>query len=105
MYRPVMAESQEIHVFATVIAQPDHAAEVRAALVALVKVTREEPGNLSYSLHEDPKQPGHFYFFESYKDEAALDAHMKGPGLANAFAIAGKYLAGAPVITPTKQIA
>ncbi len=100
-----MSTSPEVHVFATLVAQPGKADEVRAALQTLVTATRAEPGNLHYMLHEDPKNVGSFYFFEAYKDDAAVDAHMKSPHLAAAFAVAGKLLTGAPVITPTTLVA
>ena len=99
-----MSIQDEVHVFATLTAQPGKADEVRAALETLVKATRAEPGNVHYMLHEDPKAVGSFFFFEAYKDEAATDAHMKSPHLAAAFAAVGHLLAGAPVITPTKLV-
>lgn len=100
-----MSTSAEVHVFATVVSQPAEVDTVRAALVELVAATRAEPGNLEYRLHEDPKHPGHFYFFEVYVDQAAADAHMKSPHLAAAFAKVGTRVASAPVLTETKQIA
>ena len=99
-----MATQDEVTVFATLTAQPGKADEVRAALQTLVSATRTEPGNLHYRLYEDPKSPGSFFFHEQYKDEAAVDAHMKSPHLAAAFAAAGKLLTAAPVITPTKLV-
>ncbi len=100
-----MSLNDEIHVFATVIAQPGKADALRAALTELVTATRGEPGNVHYLLHEDPKNLGHFYFFEAYKDQAAADAHMKSPHLAAAFAKVGALVAAAPVITETRLIA
>lgn len=100
-----MSTNDQVHVFATLIAQPGKADDVRAALTALVTATRAEPGNVQYLLHEDPKSTGSFHVFEIYKDEAATDAHMKSPHLAAAFKAVGHLLAGAPVITPTKLIA
>lgn len=100
-----MSNSAEVHVFATVVSQPGEVDTVRAALVELVAATRAEPGNLEYRRHEDPKHPGHFYFFEVYADQAAADAHRKSPHLAAAFAKVGARVASAPVITETEQIA
>ena len=99
-----MSTKTEVHVFATINAQPGKADDVRAALQTLVTATRTEPGNLHYMLHEDPKNLGSFFVFEEYKDEAAVDAHMKSPHLAAAFAAVGNLLAAAPVITATKLI-
>jgi quinol monooxygenase YgiN len=100
-----MSTTDQVHVFATIVAQPGKADEVRAALVTLANATRQEPGNLQYMMHEDPKTTGSFYVFEIYKDQAATDAHMKSPHLAAALAAVGKSLASPPVITPTKLFA
>jgi quinol monooxygenase YgiN len=95
----------EIHVFANVTAAPGHADKLRGVLTTLVTATKEEPGVISYILHEDIKTPGNFYVFEVYKDQAAVDAHMASPHLAAAFAAAGPLIAGAPSIVPTVAIA
>ena len=100
-----MSTSSEVRVFATVFARADKADDVRAALTELVAETRKEPGNVHYMLNEDPKNVGHFYFFEAYEDQAAVDAHMKSPHLAAAFAKVGSLLAEKPVITETKPLA
>lgn len=100
-----MSTSQEIHVFATVVAKPGAEEALRAALTELVEATRKEDGNVHYMLHEDTKKPGRFHFFEAYRDQAAADAHMKSPHLAAAFAKVGKLVAEAPVITETRLIA
>jgi quinol monooxygenase YgiN len=41
----------------------------------LVEATREEPGNLFYSLYQSPIDPHSFIFYEEYKDEAAFGVH------------------------------
>lgn len=43
----------------------------------LVLKTRNEVGCLSYELTHDLKNPGHFIFFEKWKDEDALIKHTK----------------------------
>lgn len=50
-----------------------------AALGALVPPTRQEPGCLDYTLFELRDEPGSFYMRESFKDQAALDAHFATP--------------------------
>jgi quinol monooxygenase YgiN len=95
----------EIHVFANVTAAAGNEDKLRDVLKTLVMATKEEPGVISYILHEDVKTAGNFYVFEAYKDQAAVDAHMASPHLAAAFAAAGSLLAGAPSIVPTVAIA
>ena len=40
---------------------------------------RDEPGCLRFNVLRDDKDPNVYYFFEVYKDEAALEAHRKAP--------------------------
>lgn len=57
--------------------QPEHAETVRQLMVQAAAAVREqEPGNLLYIGHQDPKDPTHFLFYEQYADQAALDAHV-----------------------------
>ncbi len=39
--------------------------------------SRREAGNLSYAFYEDAMAPGRFFFFEQWKDQAAVDFHFK----------------------------
>jgi quinol monooxygenase YgiN len=41
----------------------------------LVAATRQEAGNLFYSLYQSPFNPAEFIFYEEYKDDAAFQAH------------------------------
>jgi (4S)-4-hydroxy-5-phosphonooxypentane-2,3-dione isomerase len=40
---------------------------------------RDEAGCLRFNVLRDEKDPNVYYFFEVYKDEAALEAHRKAP--------------------------
>jgi (4S)-4-hydroxy-5-phosphonooxypentane-2,3-dione isomerase len=40
---------------------------------------RDEPGCLRFNVLRDEKDEHVYYFFEVYKDEAALEAHRKAP--------------------------
>lgn len=40
---------------------------------------RDEPGCLRFNVLQDEKDPNVYYFFEVYKDPAALDAHRAAP--------------------------
>ena len=37
--------------------------------------TRKEPGCVRYNGHQSAENPRKFFFYEVYKDEAALEAH------------------------------
>jgi quinol monooxygenase YgiN len=56
--------------------QQDRLAE---QLLALVMPTRLEPGCIMYELHQDPKNPAKFMFYERFKSQADLDAHLASP--------------------------
>ena len=42
-----------------------------------VTLSRREPGNVSYAFYEDAMAPGRFFFYEEWKDQAAIDFHFK----------------------------
>lgn len=57
--------------------RPEHAETVRRLMLqAAAAVRANEPGNLLYLAHQDPKDPTHFLFYEQYADQAALEAHV-----------------------------
>lgn len=53
--------------------------ELAGQLHALLAPTRKEPGCLAYRLHRDPEDPRNFMFYESFKDQLALDQHLASP--------------------------
>lgn len=63
----------------TVIAQDfikdEYIEHVLPLYAQLVRKTREEALCLSYDLHVDQKDRGHFIFIETWPDRAALDVH------------------------------
>jgi quinol monooxygenase YgiN len=70
-----MPTGNELIIIAESKAKPGKEAELRAALMSMLAPSRAEPGCVLYTLHEDPADPGHFYFYEIWKDEAAFDFH------------------------------
>lgn len=56
-------------------AAPGRAAELRAALLALVAPTRAEIGCLRYDLHDSVADPDLFAFYEVWTSVAAHAAH------------------------------
>ncbi|RZK96528.1 MAG: antibiotic biosynthesis monooxygenase [Hymenobacter sp.] len=70
------ATSNIIAVAAEWRAQPGQEETVRQLMVqAAAAVRQHEPGNLLYMAHQDPADPAHFFFYEQYADQKALDAH------------------------------
>jgi quinol monooxygenase YgiN len=71
-----------VYVFAHVQAKAGREGDLRAALLRLVKLTETEPGFIRYDLHEDTETPGHFAFYEIWRDQASLDLHGATPQMA-----------------------
>jgi quinol monooxygenase YgiN len=65
----------EVHIDAV----PGREDELAAHLAELLGPTRKEPGCLAYELHRDPEHPTRLLFYEKFKDQAALDAHLATP--------------------------
>ncbi|MCX5198559.1 antibiotic biosynthesis monooxygenase [Streptomyces sp. NBC_00249] len=77
-------------------ARPGLEPAVREQALALVAATRAEPGNLSYRPYEDPLAPGAWVILEEWQDEAAWQAHLASPHLAEALARTASLLADTP---------
>ncbi|GAA1570408.1 MULTISPECIES: putative quinol monooxygenase [Streptomyces] len=61
--------------------RPERAAELKELLLSFVEPTRREPGCLEYHFHEDRDRPGVFVFYEAWRSQADLDAHLDLPHL------------------------
>ena len=71
----------------TVVARIRAAKGKGDALAALLTeqcgvIRASEPGCLAYRLHRATDDPDLFLFYETYVDDAALDAHRRSPHLA-----------------------
>jgi quinol monooxygenase YgiN len=66
----------KITVVATIVAKPDAIEPVKAELLKMVPLTRQEPGCLEYRLHQDSQNPALFVFYENWECLAALEEHM-----------------------------
>ena len=84
------AADDALYVIAELVAKPEKADDLRKLLVEFVAGARKEPGCKHYSLLEDRKQAGRFLTFETWADQASIEAHMKTPAMA----------AAAPMLVP-----
>ena len=94
-----------VHVMARITAQPASADAMRAILVELVAQTRKEAGCLHYELFQRADAAHVFQTVERWRDQAAIDAHMQGPNVANAIARGTPHFGAAPEILAFNQIA
>jgi autoinducer 2-degrading protein len=64
---------------------------------------RDEPGCLRFNVLQDAADENVYYFFEVYRDEAALEAHRAAPHYA-VWRAAADTLDGAPQATRTRPV-
>jgi quinol monooxygenase YgiN len=74
-----MQKSEQLIIIAESHAKPGCADALREKLLTMIEPSRAEPGCVQYTLHEDPAEPGHFYFYEVWKDAAAFEFHTQTP--------------------------
>src|SRR6266702_3100530 len=64
---------------------------------------RDEPGCLRFNVLQDAQDQNVYYFYEVYKDEAALEAHRAAPHYA-VWRAAADTLDGAPQATRSQPV-
>jgi len=70
--------------------RPDDREEIAQVLRELTRLSRQEPGCVSYIPHQVESDPDTVLIYEQYKDQAAADAHRASPHFAQ-YAIGGLY--------------
>jgi quinol monooxygenase YgiN len=68
-----------IAVAVTYTFKPGHEDEAVAYFRELIPASRREPGCRQYVVHRAKSDPGKFFIYEQYDDEAAFDAHRASP--------------------------
>lgn len=66
----------DLYVTAVIATTPERADALREILLPAIDAFRAEDGCLGYTLLEDRREPGRFFTYERWRDQAALDAHM-----------------------------
>lgn len=59
--------------------KPECVEDYYRLIFELIDRTREEKGNISYTLYADSEHPGEHVLIEEWEDQASLDAHFKTP--------------------------
>ena len=95
----------KISLIAKLTAVEGKSEELEAALHAVVEAAAEEDGLEVYSAHHVDGEPGTYYFFEVYRDQAAWDVHGKGERMREAMGGFAGLLTGRPEITVMSPVA
>jgi len=95
---------KNLTVIAILKAKPGQEAALRAELLALIPITRQEPGCLNYDLHESTDNPGCFVFHENWTSKRHLDDHLARPHLVALAAKGAELFAEPPQLTLCERI-
>jgi len=87
-----------IRVVARIVARKEKTDQVRDILAGLVDPTRSETGCISYELLQNKADPADFTFVEEWKDDAAIDAHLRTQHIIQALVKLPDLIAAAPDI-------
>ena len=79
-------------------AKPGCEAELESALRAMIAPVGKESGAIEYAVHRAQDDGGRFFFYEKYRDQAAVDLHMATPYLKALLAKVPALCASAPVV-------
>ena len=79
-------------------AKPGCEAELESALRAMIEPVSKESGALEYAVHRAQDDAGRFFFYEKYRDQAAVDLHMASPYLKALLDKVPVLCAGAPLV-------
>lgn len=82
-----------VTVIGTLRARPERRDDLQSILAAMVSPTRAEPGCINYDFHVDAADPCVFVFYENWRSDADLEAHMKMPHLQPLLSQADRLLA------------
>ncbi len=94
-----------IYIVATLTVKPEMRAELIDGAKACIAATRQEPGNISYDLHESVTDPTRMVFVEQWENAEALGPHRQSDHMKAFGRIAAKCLsapARIEIITPAK---
>ena len=95
----------KISLIAKLTAADGKADELETALRGVIDAAAEEDGLEVYSAHAAADEPGVYYFFELYRDQAAMDVHGKGERMRAAAGAFEGLLAGRPELTMMSPVA
>lgn len=90
---PSAASPRPVTAVAVARAKPGQEDELGRRMMALVAPTLAEPGCINYDLHRSNTDPAVWLFYENWRAQADLDAHMQSPHFRAFFAGAREVMA------------
>ena len=85
---------------ATIVTHPGKRDELKKVFAEMFPVAADEPGTMFYTLIEGD-QPDTMYFYEHYRDQAAMDSHLGGAKLTALRGKMGALIASGDAVTGT----
>jgi len=76
-----MTDENQIQLIAYLVAKPGKEEALKDAILEIVPAVREESGCIAYLPHVSRDHAATVVMYEVWADQAALDAHAKGPNL------------------------
>lgn len=74
-------KNEEQHIICRVKCEAKDRERVRKLMLEYVEPARQEPGCLYYDIFQAQDDPDVFYILDGWKDQAAVDAHVKHPNV------------------------
>ncbi|MFZ1809024.1 MAG: putative quinol monooxygenase [Cyclobacteriaceae bacterium] len=75
-------ENQKLTIVARILAKGNQRELVKAELLKLIDITRNEKGCIGYDLHQDNENPNFFLFYENWQNRELWQQHMNNDHLA-----------------------
>ena len=93
-----------VAVIAKIRSAPGKRAELAKEFEAAIDNVHNEPGTLTYIIHEDTKDEDLLWFYETYSDQAAMEAHGKSEWMKALGPKLGPLMAGRAELTFLKPV-
>jgi quinol monooxygenase YgiN len=74
-----------LNIFLTV-KQPDDVGRVRELLAEQARLSRTEPGCITFRVTQSNNQPARFFLYEEWADQGALDVHRTAQAYTTVYA-------------------
>lgn len=74
-------KEEEIHIICRLHCEAQNRSRVHELLLEYVEPARQENGCLYYDIFQERDDPNAFYILDGWRDQAAVDSHVKHPNV------------------------